>query len=157
MTSTSVEDFFIEDGYGIPRNDLPFRLATWVAAGRLSDAALREILPIAWSLPEFPERCLRVDLWVAFFRKVGFISDSDEEAPRVPLTLYRGAIWSRRRGIGWTPDMLKAGTMHHGLGADYFEKRDRDQLVRRAVSRLQHLRYRVSLEEVLTRIEELSG
>ena len=33
--------------------------------------------------------------------------------------------------------MLKDGTMHHDLGADYFEKRDRDQLVRRAVSRLQ--------------------
>ena len=40
------------------------------------------------------------------------------------------------------------GTMHHDLGADYFEKRDRDRLVRRAVSRLQHLGYRVSLEEV---------
>ena len=41
--------------------------------------------------------------------------------------------------------MLKDGTMHHHLGADYFEKRDRDHLVRRAVSRLQHLGYRSRL------------
>jgi transposase len=40
---------------------------------------------------------------------------------------------------------LKDGTMHHDLGVDYFEKRDRDRLVRRAV--LQPLGYRVSLEE----------
>ena len=44
--------------------------------------------------------------------------------------------------------MLKDGTMHHDLGADYFEKRDRERLMRRAISRLQHLGYRVSLEEV---------
>ena len=43
--------------------------------------------------------------------------------------------------------MLKDGTMHQDLGADYFETRDRDRLVRRAVSRLQHLGYHVSLEE----------
>ena len=44
--------------------------------------------------------------------------------------------------------MLKEGTVHHDLGADYFEKHDRDHLVCRAVSRLQHRGYRLSLEEV---------
>src|SRR5215469_17475688 len=44
--------------------------------------------------------------------------------------------------------MLKDGTMHHDLGADCFEKRDRECLMRRAVSRLQHLGYRVSLEDL---------
>ncbi len=42
--------------------------------------------------------------------------------------------------------MLKEGTTNHDLGADYFEKRDHVLLVHRAVSRLQHLGYRVSLE-----------
>ncbi len=38
--------------------------------------------------------------------------------------------------------------MHHDLGADYFEKRDRERLMCRVVSRMQHPGYRVSLEEV---------
>ncbi len=44
--------------------------------------------------------------------------------------------------------MRKDGSMHHDLGADYFEERDRDHLVRRAVSQLQHFGHRVSLEEI---------
>ena len=40
--------------------------------------------------------------------------------------------------------MLKDGTMHHDLGADYFEKRDPECLMRRAVRRLRHLGYVVS-------------
>jgi hypothetical protein len=43
--------------------------------------------------------------------------------------------------------MLRHGVPYRDLGADHFEKRDRQQITRSLVRRLQHLGYQVDLRE----------
>jgi hypothetical protein len=43
--------------------------------------------------------------------------------------------------------MLKDGTAYQDLGADYFDRIDRETLVRRSLRRLERLGYEVSIKE----------
>lgn len=45
-----------------------------------------------------------------------------------------------------TYHMLKKGTTYHELGADYFEKRNTNATIRRAVQRIENLGFKVTLE-----------
>jgi hypothetical protein len=90
------------------RNEWPGILYTYSECGLLSDEDLREVLPDAWTEPEFPEDYIGADEWVDWFRRAGFIGDADVPAPTEPMQLYRGAIWENRRGMSWTYDVDQA-------------------------------------------------
>ncbi len=81
------------------------KLMRWWAAGRLTPAELREVLPMAWiqlhAPRQFPERAL-----VALFRAAGYIGE--EPAPAVPMVVFRGATSARKRAMSWTRSQERA-------------------------------------------------
>jgi hypothetical protein len=88
------------------RNYGPILIWAWWAAGIIVGADVRErILPV-WSWSEYP-RDLGTQRWLKLFRATGYVSDS-HLAPSEPITLYRGAVESRRRGMSWTTDPIVA-------------------------------------------------
>ena len=88
------------------RNDGPdILLECWHT---MPEAERPDTLAYVWSLAEWPERYLGTDIWVTWFRSVGFVSEAGQPAPVEPLQLYRGSTWGRRRGMAWTSDLDRA-------------------------------------------------
>lgn len=91
------------------RNAGPHMLQDAYRAGQLDPATLALVLPAVWSGAEYPEFHLHVRDWVALFRLAGFSSTPPgHEPPTEPLTIYRGAIPHRARGMAWTTDREQA-------------------------------------------------
>lgn len=87
------------------RNAWPGLLFDRWVAGRLTVADLRCALGEAWDAPEWPERVLGRRTWVELFRTAGFVSTEGRiPPPTTSLTVYRGSVPSRRRGMAWTLD-----------------------------------------------------
>jgi len=64
-------------------------------------AALLEV----WLMAEFPTQAMPWQIWLHYFKQVGFISDDPNiEKPLQPLTIYRGAVKHKRKGMSWTQD-----------------------------------------------------
>jgi hypothetical protein len=94
------------------RNDYPFHLATNVLVEPVI-TDLDEIaaaLKASWCSAEYPEKSVSADLWQMIFEMTGFVDDRG----RVPnpvvdtITVYRGAITSRKARMSWTGSLDKA-------------------------------------------------
>jgi hypothetical protein len=58
-----------------------------------------------WVMAEWPEQAMPWQIWLHYFKQAGFISDNlNIEKPRQPLTIYRGAVKHKRKGMSWTQD-----------------------------------------------------
>jgi hypothetical protein len=90
------------------REECPALLFDWWYGGLLSVDDLRAVLPVAWSDPEFPQRCLAVEDWVGVFRTAGFVSDAGQSASTEMVRVFRGATWGQRRGMAWTRNVTRA-------------------------------------------------
>ncbi|SEP46591.1 hypothetical protein [Amycolatopsis saalfeldensis] len=81
----------------------------WVAR-RITRDGLRDLLPDAWTRADpSPEMVIGATSWVEMFREAGRLL-LPTNYPALPdmLTIYRGAIHHRRRGMAWTTDCHKA-------------------------------------------------
>ncbi len=59
-----------------------------------------------WIMVEWPTRSMPWQIWLDFFSQTGFISDNpDIKKPLQPLTIYRGAMKHKRKGMSWTQDI----------------------------------------------------
>lgn len=91
------------------RNEVPRLLDEALRKhGDISPKELSELLQHAWSAPEFPEAYSGARWWVSLFRRAGFVTDSGRSAPIMPLVVFRGAPWGRRRGMAWSTDRDRA-------------------------------------------------
>lgn len=92
------------------RNDLPVALAMAV----LVDGVLKDVEEIrtgvedAWTSAEWPVRLLSTELWQMLFHKTGFIEDGKAATPPESITLYRGCVEGRERGMSWTDNLERA-------------------------------------------------
>lgn len=88
------------------RNRGPGLLFEWWEDALLDHDELRTLLPVVWSMAEYPERQIPPELWVELFEEVGFVSDVGRRRPAAPLTIYRGAgDEMSARGMSWTTDL----------------------------------------------------
>ncbi len=92
----------------IGENVAPALLDLWVANGCITREVLARLLPEIWQAAHHPERALSAEVWMALFRKAGFVSDRGQPAPTKPLRVWRGALHFYRRGMAWTTDREKA-------------------------------------------------
>lgn len=91
------------------RNRGPTMFFEWWEEGILDLDQLRALLPVVWSMAEYPERQAPTELWVELFEVAGFISDTGQPRPAAPLTIYRGAgDEMSARGMSWTTDLALA-------------------------------------------------
>ena len=96
------------------RNDLPLLLFYNFHTLPLEDRP--KAVARSWMMPEWPEGHLPPEVWVTFFRAVGYLVDEacgDRGTLPEQLTLYRGAIPSRRLGMSWTGDRDRAEWFAH--------------------------------------------
>lgn len=78
----------------------------WLDAGAVSAG-----VPAAWSDCEYPEFASSVSRrrWLDLFAAAGFTVDGEPaQRPAGIVTLYRGAVHTRRRGMSWTADLAVA-------------------------------------------------
>lgn len=91
------------------RNDLPHLLVTHLH--RLPLDEIRRAVTEAWRMAEFPEDHLGTDVWTGLFDGCEYMVDGEPamrtDLPDV-LTLYRGALPARKRGLSWTADLDQA-------------------------------------------------
>lgn len=83
--------------------------AAWTA-GEITVAGLRDLLPDAWAYSDpSPETVIGASAWVAMFRDAGqLLRPTNHPALENPMTIYRGALPARRRGMAWTTRRAKA-------------------------------------------------
>lgn len=99
---------FLEACRGNLRHGAAPLLVEWLEDGRLDSEGLAKVIGTVWSTAESPEAQLSAAQWVALFRRSGFISLSCSGPPTQPLTLYRGASWTRRSGMAWSQSISVA-------------------------------------------------
>jgi hypothetical protein len=92
--------------------DLAHFAATIILADVLDEEDARAFALMAWTSPEWPEANLGGDLWRLLWQQVGYVSDGDPR-PTGPVTLYRGAVPARKRGMAWTADLTRARWFAH--------------------------------------------
>ena len=92
------------------RNDYPKMFREWWEAGLLTRPRLRELLPVAWSMPDYPTRN-GIRWWVDVFRVAGFVSDNEgAQVPDSDLTVYRGCRPGFRFSLAWTTSKHRAAS-----------------------------------------------
>jgi len=83
-------------------------IEAWWLEGALTPVDLGACLAAVWSRIEFPHR-FGQRRWLRLFKAAGFVTDTPGTEPGTePLTVYRGAIPTRRRGMSWTLDPVRA-------------------------------------------------
>lgn len=94
----------------VGRNEGPPLLRTWWECNLLTRRTLRELVPLVWSVAEWPIKSIGERAWVSMFKEAGFVSDTPSETqPASPLTIYRGAPrWKGPRGMSWSLDVERA-------------------------------------------------
>lgn len=107
------------------RNDMPH--AAIMGFYDLDDDAERAVaLSAAWTMAEWPELHADQEVWADLFAAVGPVRDGepvdyDGLGLPDPVTLYRGAVPSRRDGMSWTTDRDRAewfARRFDGLGTE---------------------------------------
>lgn len=94
------------------RNEMPH--AAILGFYNLDDDTERaKALTAAWTLAEWPEQHAEQEVWAMLFAAIGPVKNGalvrdDELGLPDPVTLYRGAIPSRRDGMSWTTDPERA-------------------------------------------------
>lgn len=93
----------------VGRNEGPALLHDLYHTGSLSVVDNPGIVADVWSMAEFPVNLLPDEMWVGLFEEAGYTHDG-QPAPRPTdaVTVYRGALFERRRGMSWTTDMDRA-------------------------------------------------
>lgn len=112
----SCSDFFRDYWYGneyghfgTHDRDLPWAAHQVITSECLTPQARRELAVSAWTGPEFPEANLSRAKWLQIFARTGFLTDRDGLVrPKASVTLWRGAIPSRKAGMAWTSDRDRA-------------------------------------------------
>jgi hypothetical protein len=91
------------------------RVPSWLyekdRAGKIDTSQLRAFLLDAWSGAEYPCRRLPRGVWLDWFARTGFLSDTDTPAPSKPLKVWRSQV-GRVFGLAWTLDVEKAQWFH---------------------------------------------
>lgn len=101
--------------------DLPYFGISLILARALTYEASRELMDRAWTLPEWPGQTDKT-IWRRAFAATDFIcsvraegeecdlhfDEWDQTGEGEPLTLYRGALESAKRGLSWTTDRDRA-------------------------------------------------
>ena len=90
-----IEGFLVTRG----RNNAPAALRMLDIRGMISDDQLRQVLTGVWSAAEFPLRCLPRRIWLAWFRRTGFLGPGG--APADPVEVWRSQV-GRQVGLAWT-------------------------------------------------------
>jgi hypothetical protein len=73
--------------------------------GVISPAVLTAAAGPVWSAAEYPEGTLGRQSWLELFTDAGFTIDGTAaDRPAGPVTLWRGSVHARRRGMSWTSD-----------------------------------------------------
>lgn len=87
------------------RNQCPGLLFDAWTTKEISAQTVTALVGPVWCDAEFPEACLKRSYWLELFAVAGYTVDG-KAAPRpdAPVTLWRGADFSRRRGMSWTAD-----------------------------------------------------
>jgi hypothetical protein len=116
------------NGFVIARNDLPDRLVSWWANGRLTIEQLPEALTDAWTSAEWPGRMLHKRDWLEMFHCAGFISDTGRTKSTEPMELFRAQV-GRIYGMSWTEDRELAEWFHIRNARTF----DRDAVVLRGI------------------------
>jgi hypothetical protein len=84
-------------------NTLPWLYHTAHEFDVLKHEDRAEGLTWAWTDAEWPEMYMDTDLWLDYFREVGFVEDHHLGTPPTsPLVLWRGATEVRMDGMAWT-------------------------------------------------------
>jgi len=91
---------------GVGRNEQPKRLYQAWRRGEIDGVGLRVLILDVWSGAEWPAQ-LGHRAWIEMFTAAGLVTDGCD-APKSPLTVYRGATLSRMRGFSWTLDFDRA-------------------------------------------------
>lgn len=87
----------------------------------------RDLVSWAWTECEFPEANLGTVPWRRLWARVGYLHETrDGESrmgtpPAQKLTLYRGAIESRKRGLAWSGTETRARWFAERFSGDSFE------------------------------------
>ncbi len=98
----------------VGRNNAPALLCDLYYGKSLDLAAHPSVVARAWSLPEYPERCIRRGIWVQLFRTAGYTHDGQPASPPTePITVYRGCTPDGRAGMAWTSDLAMARRFAH--------------------------------------------
>ncbi len=98
----------------VGRNNAPALLCDLYYGKSLDLAAHPSVVARAWSLPEYPERCIRRGIWVQLFRSAGYTHDGQPASPPTePITVYRGCTPDGRAGMAWTSDLAIAHRFAH--------------------------------------------
>lgn len=93
----------------VGRNGAPGLLSWLSAHSLLSPEVTTACVAEAWSMAEYPERCLDQDDWRDLFELAGYTVDGKPAArPSHALVLWRGCPDSRRDGWSWTGDRAVA-------------------------------------------------
>lgn len=87
------------------RNESPALLFDAFFSNSITLDDMRLLLPGVWQMAEYPTHNLPADIWLEWFRMVGWTATDNRLAPIEAVQLYRGATWGRRRGMSWTPDL----------------------------------------------------
>lgn len=104
QTSISRDDFEVAlSRAGRVHGPFLLGLAWW--GRKIETVTLTALVSGVWSEAEYPQRSLRLVDWRELFAAAGYTVDGQPAArPAEPVTLYRGAVHSRRRGWSWTAD-----------------------------------------------------
>ncbi len=98
----------------VGRNNAPALLVDLYCGGSLDLVAHPGVVARAWSLPEYPERCMEPVIWVELFRTAGYTHDGlPATPPTEPITVYRGCTPDGRAGMAWTSDLAMARRFAH--------------------------------------------
>jgi hypothetical protein len=91
------------------RNAGPALLAKWVEREIIGREEVRALLPVVWTMAEWPERHFGAATWIGLFRWVGFVSDDPSiVAPSADMRIYRGSTYDHRFGMAWTTSVERA-------------------------------------------------
>ena len=90
------------------RNAAPELLWTRWCSGEMPRETFKGLVPLVWSVAEWPARSLGKRAWLAMFKDAGFVSDCGSPPPEEPVVVYRGAVRSNMRGFSWTTDFERA-------------------------------------------------
>lgn len=97
-----------------PYFDKQYHLGKWW--DRLNEQAKKELLLYTWS-NKGDSILYSYDWWLPYFNEVGFISNTDIEKPKKPVTLYRSAELYFSHGMSWTDSIEVARAyLDHNYG-----------------------------------------
>ena len=106
MSADEIFGLFVRYG----RNKAPHILYDLDEQGLVSEQDFPRLLATAYTMCEYPTDYLDIEVWVAWFGRVGFRDSEGKpiERPTEKMVLYRGALPENRHSLSWTIDREQA-------------------------------------------------